>query len=185
MMTRFLAARLAAVVLAVGLSACGSAPPAPVDHFYRLQTSASLPMVDIGRIQATSLYAERPIVYSEASNPRQLRQYHYHLWLYPPAQMIREVLSTSAAPQPDGKARPLLDARIVSFDRIVAAGGSSARVVLDVTLGAGSTATTTRRYQAESVAGDASITAFVVAMEAALGQVVAEIQRDLATLSPR
>ncbi len=78
------------------LAACGSVPPAPVDRFYRLQpvsvSSASkvLPgAVAVQTFRADSLYAERPIIHAEETSLRQLRQYHYHLWLYPPAQMVQ------------------------------------------------------------------------------------------------
>ena len=74
------------------LAACGSVPPAPTDRFYRLQpahvapAATSLPgAVAVNAFRADSLYAERPIVYSDEASLRQLRQYHYHLWLYPPA----------------------------------------------------------------------------------------------------
>lgn len=69
------------------LAACGSVPPTPTDR--RLQaTSVPAPIKAVHgpvsvHFQADSLYAERPIVYTEDAAQRQLRQYHYHLWLYP------------------------------------------------------------------------------------------------------
>ena len=84
------------------LAACGSVPPAPTDRFYRLQpahvapAATSLPgAVAVNAFRADSLYAERPIVYSDEASLRQLRQYHYHLWLYPPAQIVQEHFKAS------------------------------------------------------------------------------------------
>ena len=99
-MTRHLSATLL-LAAALGLSACGSVPPAPTDNFYRLQASPlpaakELPAgLNVRNVRADSLYAERPIVFVNANDPRQLRQYHYNLWLYPPAQMVREHMQQS------------------------------------------------------------------------------------------
>ena len=177
------------LALATTLAGCGSVPPAPADNFYRLQTPAAAATnlsvaVEIRRVQADSLYAERPIVYSEAGNPRQLRQYHYHLWLYPPAQMVRDALR-SQLPTPataSGKS-VTLDARIVAFDRVVnngSGGNSSAQAALEVTVTSGNQTLIEKRYQAEQASSDTTLTAFVVAMEGALGRIYAEVVRDIA-----
>lgn len=183
-----------ALLLALTLAGCGSAPPAPADNFYRLQTptasATKLPLaVDIRRVQADSLYAERPIIYSEAGNLRQLRQYHYHLWLYPPAQMLRDALRAQwPAPATASGKTVTLDARIVAFDRIVSNGSgsnSSAQAALEVTVTAGNQTLIEKRYQAEQASSDATLTAFVVAMEGALGRIYAEVAQDLAQKAPR
>ncbi|MBK9444686.1 MAG: membrane integrity-associated transporter subunit PqiC [Betaproteobacteria bacterium] len=180
-----------ALLLIFALAGCGSVPPAPADNFYRLQTSTAaatqLPVaVDIRRVQADSLYAERPIVYSEAGNPRQLRQYHYHLWLYPPAQMLRDALrSQLPAPATASGKTVTLDARIVAFDRIVSGNNSSAQAALEVTVTSGNQTLIEKRYQAEQASSDATLTAFVVAMEGALGRIYAEVARDMAEKAAR
>ena len=83
-----LTAILSTFVMLVLMTACGSVPPAPTDRFYRLQPvqvpSAPVALsgaVAVHAFSADSLYAERPIIYSEEASQRQLRQYHYHLWL--------------------------------------------------------------------------------------------------------
>ena len=172
------------------LAGCGSVPPAPADNFYRLQTPAAatqLPVaVDIRRVQADSLYAERPIVYSEAGNPRQLRQYHYHLWLYPPAQMLRDALRSQLPTPATASGKTItLDARIVAFDRIVSGSNSSAQAALEVTVTSGNQTLIEKRYQAEQASSDATLTAFVVAMEGALGRIYAEVARDMAEKAAR
>ena len=176
-----------ALLLSLVLTGCGSVPPAPVDHFYRLQAptqpaTAAGANIEIRRVQADSLYAERPIVYSEAGNLRQLRQYHYHLWLYPPAQMVRDDLRIQLQKTNIGNKTALfVDARIVAFDRIVSGAGSTAQAALEITVSSvdGKPVLIDKRYQATQASSDNSITAFVVAMEGALAHIYAELQRDI------
>lgn len=175
------------LLLSLALAGCGSVPPAPVDHFYRLQaptpsTTTAVANIEVRRVQADSLYAERPIVYSEAGNQRQLKQYHYHLWLYPPAQMVRDDLRAQLPKANIGsKTALVVDARIVAFDRIVSGTGSTAQAALEVTVSSseGKPVLIGKRYQAELASSDNSITAFVVAMEGALAKIYVELQRDI------
>ena len=150
-------------------AACGSAPPAPVDRFYRLQadgTAAALLPFEVRSVRADSLYAERPIVFSPADDPRQLRQYHYHLWFYPPAQAVKEHMLASM----DGAARGglTLEARIVAFERVLDGGNGRAVVALDVSLGGEKGVLLQKRYRREQPAGDDSFSAFAAATEKAL-----------------
>ena len=114
-------------------------PPAPSDRFYRLQpvsvssAGKALPgAVAVQTFRADSLYAERPIIHAEESSLRQLRQYHYHLWLYPPAQLVRENFLASLGGAlnlaGDGQAPNVIDGRIVNFERMLS-GQNSAAVV--------------------------------------------------------
>lgn len=176
------------LLLSLALAGCGSVPPAPVDHFYRLQaptpsTTTAVANIEVRRVQADSLYAERPIVYSEVGNQRQLKQYHYHLWLYPPAQMVRDDLRAQLPKANIGnKTALVVDARIVAFDRIVSGTGSTAQAALEVSISSsaeGKPVLIEKRYQAEQASSDNSITAFVVAMEGALSKIYAELQRDI------
>jgi ABC-type uncharacterized transport system auxiliary subunit len=85
---------------AAGLVAC-SQPPVPQDHFYRLQITApsetlSRPKLDgtleVSRLVADGLTAGRPIVFSEASKPLEVSEYHYHFWTEPPTVMLHDEL---------------------------------------------------------------------------------------------
>ena len=68
---------LATLIALTVLTACGNVPPAPTDHFYRLQAAStpapSRPLPAVGPLRADSLYAERPIIYTDAAEPRLLR----------------------------------------------------------------------------------------------------------------
>jgi uncharacterized lipoprotein YmbA len=185
--------RLIALLLTIGvlLAACGSVPPAPIDRFYRLQpvsiSSATrlLPgAVVVQPFRADSLYAERPMIYSEEVSARQLRQYHYHLWLYPPAQLVREHLTSSLGSALDlsgGDSAPnVLDGRVAGFERVLSGKNSKAVVALELRLQAGGKTLLSKTYQAEQSAADESLGAFAVAIEQALGKIYVEFLADVA-----
>ena len=185
--------RLNAIVLALCLllAACASVPPTPIDHFYRLQPSVvsaldkALPgAIAVSPFRADSLYAERPIVYAEEASLRQLRQYHYHLWLYPPAQMVQRHLVASLGNAldltGDSAATNALEGRVVGFERVVSGKNSRAVVALELTLTSAGKTRLSKTYHAEQPAADDSLGAFAVAMEQALAKIYAEFLSDMA-----
>ncbi len=172
------------------LAGCGNVPPTPTDSFYRLQpvslSTASKAFsgdITVQPLRADSLYSERPIVYSEASSLRQLRQYHYHLWLYPPAQLVQGHLAASLGNAPGligGNHSPnVIEGRIVSFERVVSGKNSKAVVSLELRLLADGKPRVNKTYQAEQSATDDSLGAFAVAMEQALGKIYADFLTDV------
>ena len=184
------------LMLCLLLTACGSVPPAPIDHFYRLQatpvsatTKASLGAITVSPFRADSLYAERPMIYTEEASLRQLRQYHYHLWLYPPAQMVQRHLAASLGNaldlSGDSIAANVLEGRVVGFERVLSgsAGNPASKAVVALELNLTSNGKTRLRktYQAEQPATDDSLDAFALAMEQALAKIYAEFLADLAS----
>ncbi|MBL6929240.1 MAG: membrane integrity-associated transporter subunit PqiC [Rhodospirillales bacterium] len=94
--TRLLLSALFAVLLA----SCAQ-PPVPQDHFYRMEAPmpagslAKTPLagtLEVARLQADGLTAGRPIVYSDAANPLEANEYHYHFWTDTPTVMLRDEL---------------------------------------------------------------------------------------------
>lgn len=90
------------LLLTFALAACAS-PPLPEDHYYRLEIDtpraaapATAPLagsINVERIHMTGIYGERPLLYSSAQAPTELRQYHYHYWADNPARLIQEQLA--------------------------------------------------------------------------------------------
>ena len=85
------------MILVLAQSACSTAP-LPEDHYYRLEIiPAAAQRVDanvtVQTLVASGVYNERPLLYSTAQAPTELRQYHYHYWADLPARMIREQLT--------------------------------------------------------------------------------------------
>lgn len=171
-----------AAALAITLAGCGSAPPAPTDRFYRLQAApiggnTSVPKHTLRSVRAESLYAERPIVHVRSDDPRQLRQYHYHLWLYPPADTVRDFLTTSLGSRREGGLQ--LDVRINSFERVIDGTASFAQTELQVVASGPGGIVFERRYAAKEAARDDSFSAFAAAMESALGTISKQLAGDL------
>lgn len=183
---------LAVTLVLLLLTACSSVPPAPADRFYRLQPASgfktkTLPgAVAVRNFRADSVYAERPILYVDAARPRELRQYHYHLWLYPPAQTVQNHLTASLGSVLDfaksDNAPYALEGSVLGFERVISGGGSKAVVALALRLKSGETTLLDKSCQAEQEATDDSLGAFVVAMEQALGKVYVEFLADVAKL---
>lgn len=95
--------RIAIIGLVALVSSCAAQAPVPQDKFYRLQAVlASDPLstpvlpgvLEVERFTADGLTAGRPIVYADAGDPNQLREYHYHFWTQPPTIMLRDELVT-------------------------------------------------------------------------------------------
>ena len=182
--------RLSFLILALSLwlGACGSVPPAPVDRFYRLlpvmvpASGKALP-VTLQPFLGESLYAERSVVYAQTANPRQLRQYHYHLWLYPPAQMVESNLMDSLTQAFDfsrsKESDNVLEGRVLGFERVFSGKSSKAVVALEMRLVASGRVLTNKVYKAEQTAADDSMGAFVEAMERALAKIYNELLTDL------
>lgn len=180
------------MTLCLLLAACGSVPPAPIDHFYRLQatplsaTAKAQPgAIAVTHFRADSLYAERPIIYTDETSLRQLRQYHYHLWLYPPAQIVQRHLAASLGNVldlgGDSTAANVLEGRVVGFERVLAGKSSKAVVALELSLTSNGKTRLSKSYQSEQLATDDSLGAFAVAMELALAKIYAEFLADLAS----
>lgn len=172
------------------LSACGSVPPAPTDRFYRLQPVSVAPAgkalagaIVVQPFRADSLYAERPIIYSEEASLRQLRQYHYHLWLYPPAQLVQSHMAASLGKTLDlsgnSTAGNVLQGRLVDFERVLSGKSSKAVVTLELRLFSNGQQRIGKTYHAERPAADETLAAYVVATEAALSGIYADFLADL------
>jgi len=93
---------LMAVIVLV-MAGCATQAPVPSDKYYRLQAvfaDAASPSpkfsgtFEIERFTADGLTAGRPIVYVEAGDPNQLREYNYHFWTQAPTVMLRDELVT-------------------------------------------------------------------------------------------
>ena len=167
------------LVLCGVLTACGSVPPAPVDRYYRLQpTPVASPAkalpgpITIDTLRADSLYAERAVVFSEERNPRELRQYYYHLWVYVPAQIVQDHLTASLGSALEltsaSNASWHLQGRVVHFERMLSGRNSKAVAALELNLLTQGKTVLAKTYRAEQSAADDSFHAFVAAMEQVL-----------------
>lgn len=194
-----------AIVLGLALAACQTAP-APEDNFYRLlpvTVAPELPQpvrqggMAVEVLRADSLYSERAVVYADADHPRLLKQYHYHLWLYPPGQLVQEQLVASLRRSNPGAAvvqgeraapaRYTVTGRVLRFERVVAPEGATAVVELELALESGDAAAPLlrRTYSAEAAAPRATVGGFGEAMEQALERIYSAFAADILGVVPQ
>jgi uncharacterized lipoprotein YmbA len=193
--------RLLCLGFVLWLGGCQTAP-APEENFYRLlpvQVQPDLPAairqagLTVKPLRADSLYGERAVIYVEADRPRLLRQYHYHLWLYPPGQLIQEQLAASLRrSNPDSPINwgeraegsgYAVSGRVLRFERVVTRDGAQAVAELELTLeSAGHDLLLRKIYGAEAAAPQGSVNGFSQAMEQALARIYGEFAADLQRL---
>lgn len=188
-----------AVAAAGVVAACGSAPPVPEDQFYRLKAvraESAAPAkllfpgtVEIDRFVADGVTAGRPIVYSEAGKPYQVREYHYHFWTQPPTVMLRDELvsylrvakiaKAVVTPEMRVNADYVLTGKIIRLEKVV---GTPAKAVLEIELGvrkATGGLVFLETYRIEAAADGPGVDDAVHALNAALSTVYGKFVADL------
>jgi ABC-type uncharacterized transport system auxiliary subunit len=92
-------ARATLLLAALLLGAC-STPTVPDQTWYRLppppaveKAAASLGLpIAVAGFSADGIYADQALVYALDPGARQVRQYHYQLWVDPPGRMLQRRL---------------------------------------------------------------------------------------------
>ncbi len=138
------------IVAMMSLAGCVQ-PPVPVDRFYRLAIDAAAPRLDtpalsgtviVDRFDSDSLVRQRSVVFSQSTNPLELRQYTYHYWAQSPPVMIQDRLisylrAANAATTVDAReARQDAGCRITGvirrFERVLGDDSTGAAVEIDM-----------------------------------------------------
>ena len=196
---------ISAALISVGLltSACGGAPPVPEDNFYRLQavyaaeplSARALPgTIEVDRFVADGLTSERPIVYSEAGKPNQVKAYHYDFWIKPPTVMLRDELVSilRAAKKSDSVVTPemrvsaeyALTGKIKHLEQVVMQSGY--RTILEIELGLRKPGTGKllflETYRLENDASGPSVAAAVDSLNTALSIVYSDFLSSVSKL---
>ncbi len=196
--THWPAAVLGGLLLAV--AGCGSAPPVPVERYYRIAvpapTALSAPVLPgllaVAPLQSDGLHSERALLYADQGQPRELRRYHYHHWADSPPRLLQEQLvaylrqaRAAATVLPDDPrllAEYRVVGRLVRFERLNDAERALAAVELELGLERKGSARPVwlRQYRAEMPARDGSVPAVAEAFEQAVGDVYGRFLSDLA-----
>jgi ABC-type uncharacterized transport system auxiliary subunit len=180
---------------ALVLAGC-STPAVPEHRFYRLLGSTAAPAqalrvpgeLAVRPLRAEALYSERAIIFTD-DQQRQLQQYHYHHWIYPPGQLIQEHLAdylrrAAVSPQvrlqDHGEAAFAVSGRVARFDRVTQNGQPHAMVVLELRLEKKNKLLWQQTYSASTAQADGSMNGFAAATEASLNRIYAEFLSDLA-----
>ncbi len=189
------------LLLLCGLAACAAAP-LPEDHYYRLAialpaTAQTAPppiaSINVRRIHMTGIYGARPLLYSSAQTPTELRQYHYHYWADNPARLIQEQLAeylraahlarevTTAASSAGAAAEYQLDATVPRFEQRIDGAGAQAEVMLELTLRRASDGQRIfrKRYRAAIAARDSTPLSATQGLSQALAECFAAFSTDV------
>jgi ABC-type uncharacterized transport system auxiliary subunit len=191
-----------ALITAFTVIACGTPPPVPDDHFYRLATSAISHRFDQPLISA-GLYVERPraagarrgrkMLYSDDPGHLRFQQYHYHHW----EDAVPELLHRRLADQlrdsgvadrigvrPDGTAAFRLESRVGRFERLIDGGSYAVVVELEFRLTPGSKPQRTlfEDVYSETVDVSSSMDDTVKGFSAALDRTMDRLLADLENL---
>ncbi|OGI53625.1 MAG: hypothetical protein A3E57_01495 [Candidatus Muproteobacteria bacterium RIFCSPHIGHO2_12_FULL_60_33] len=187
------------MMLAIGISGC-TAPPLPEDHFYRLELGAPAAIqgqlridgaLTVQRIRMGGMYGKRPLLYSTAHAPTELRQYHYHYWVDNPARLIQEQLSMYlrganiargvAMPVAGATADYQVDGTVHRFEQQLDASG--ARVIVEIELVLSKKADTAalfaKTYRMDVKTRDATALAAAQGLGQVLTQCFAQFVMDL------
>lgn len=187
-------------LLALVLTGCGIMAPAPEDHFYRVEprfqgTPDAEPQLGgtlvIDAVNADPLRSGRAVLFREQDTPLQLQRYHYAFWVEQPPRMIQQQLlqyirnsgiaksvqdGKTALRNPEYEIRP----RLLRFEQVVGKNHPDVELEMEVVFhAAGSDTVWTRIYQQQLTADGDDMHATASAMQKALGQVFAEILKDL------
>jgi cholesterol transport system auxiliary component len=188
--------------MAVILAACGTPPAAPEDHYYRLQLAAPKSPLAAEALRGTleikpfigdGLAAGRPIVYSHAGKPQELREYHYHFWTQPPTIMLQDQLVTylraakvaGMVVTPEMRVEPeyILVGKIKRLERIV---GTPSKAALELELGLRQTKSGAivllKTYGLEVAAQGNSVADAVAALNRALSEIYAKFTADVSAI---
>lgn len=185
------------LLLIFGLAACAS-PPLPEDHYYRLEIDApgavTPPLaasINVQRINMTGIYGERPLLYSSAQAPTELRQYHYHYWADSPARLIQEQLAdylraahlaSDVTLASSGAASEYqISGTVLRFEQRLDNTGAQAYVVLELTLQrtADSHRLFSKSYRADIPTRDSTPLAAAQGLSQALAQCFAAFSADV------
>jgi ABC-type uncharacterized transport system auxiliary subunit len=187
------------LLLIAGLAACASAP-LPEDHYYRLDNlapgatrlnTARFVSINVQRIHMTGIYGERPLLYSSAQAPTELRQYHYHYWADSPARLIQERLADYlrvarlagdvTVSSNDAAAEYQLVGTVQRFEQRLEGAGAKADVALELTLlrTADNHRLISKSYHAEIATRDSTPLAAAQGLSLALVQCFAAFGADV------
>ncbi|NQU62546.1 MAG: membrane integrity-associated transporter subunit PqiC [Rhodospirillales bacterium] len=187
------------LLLSIGLvAACSTAERVPEDKFYRLAAVKPSPLpkmlfpgtLEVDRFVADGLTAGRPIVYSVAGKPYQVKEYHYHFWTQPPTVMLRDELVSylrqakisDQVVTPELRVSPdyVLTGKIKRLEKII---GTPPKAVLELELGlrkaTGGKLIFLDTYRIETQSADSGVDDAVNSLNTSLSSIYAKFVADL------
>ncbi len=179
------------------VAACASPSPVPQDNYYRLTVPPPEPgpvvlegVVEVERFTADRVIAGRPIVYSGRAAPHEVREYHYHFWVEPPAALLRNELvdylraagAAEAVVTPEMRLRSdyVISGRVRRLERVVGDDpGTLLELQLSVLRRGDEALLLLETYRVESRDAPESVSAAVLSLNRALTEIFARFVDDL------
>ena len=191
---------LITVLMTGMLCACSAPEKVPEDRFYRLSLLSAKqrnePVLDgalvVGPVTAYDVYRDRAIAYSPPEEPGSLQHHHYHFWVAPPPELVREQLVdylrksgiakvvTIESPG-RGQRAARLATRLTRFERVLQPDGAvSFSVGFQVALDHEGKVRLRERYDGTTTAADGSFPSSVRAADEGLARIYSEMVGDIA-----
>lgn len=138
----------AILIILLALTSCSSAPPVPIDRFYKLstpqivnQTQVTGDIIYVGPFIAEGLYNERALLFTGDSGDTELHQHHYHFWVTSPPRLLQSQLvsylrainaSSMVTTEPGAGEKISIFGRVKAFEKVKFDDQTSANVVLEI-----------------------------------------------------
>ena len=169
----------------------------PADHYYRLP---EIPAVEkqsnlfnsilIKHVQVDGLYHERTILYIEKNTPLEVKRYHYHYWVEPPAKLIQKYMASylthaSIAEQITtdalfDRADVEITPQVLNFERIIDGGDIRILVTMQIDVRfSKNKKMLSKKYQSDIKLADNSMHATAKGFGQALEGILASVVQDL------
>ena len=130
------------------LTGCFGSPTAiPEDRFYTFKISEAeivvtkYKRINIKKVHAYGIYNERAMLFADINLPLQIKRYHYHHWVMPPAHLIqhglKDYLSQSRIAKDVGmqaisqRDDLSISVELVALERVIQQGEQSVHVELE------------------------------------------------------
>jgi len=197
---------MVAFVLLLVLVGCTSIGPVPEDRFYRLDAvhpdhRLADPVLHGGLnvvyVRADPLRGGRAVLYSDSTQPLQLRRYHYEFWVDQPPRMLRRVLTSYlreagiadsvVAGEGTADSAYSLQLSLLRFEQVLGGQKADVEVAVEATLssGSGDSILWTRVYERRRASHSRQMHDTATAMQAALADVFADLRADLVSAPAR
>lgn len=173
--------------------------PAPVDHYYRIETSApaALPQpvlagtVEVDRLRVEAVSQGRRMLYRDSGNPGEIAQHTYHHWVDPPNLMLQaelvEYLQAAGVsekvvtPAVHVESEYRIIGRLVLLERALGSGNPRVVVELELALirNAGNEVLLLETYREERESAGSRVVDSVAAFGDALSSIYAQFVADI------
>ncbi len=177
------------------LAGCfGEPAPVPQDSYYTLPEPKAekhkqlFTTIGVNTIRATGVYNERALLYLDKNTPLSIKRYHYHHWVMPPAQLVRQQLKAYLTNsgiannvinyRPGNPGDMTVKGTLLKFERALDGKNVEVRVAIELEI-SGATQRFSKQYAAYIAAKDNSFESSAAAFGMAIQKIMQQFIGDL------